>query len=115
MNRLAGFAALGLMLTSALVAQSSLNGTWQGTTPSGAPLTLSLVVKGTSLTGTVEREGTKATIENGKVTGNAFSFLVNIDGGTEGLSGEVNGDEMKMWRDQRGPSSAITLKRVKSA
>jgi len=31
---------------------------------------------------------------------------------TEGFSGEIDGDQMKLWMDRQGPSSAAVLKRA---
>jgi hypothetical protein len=38
-----------------------------------------------------------------------------MGGGTEGFTGEIAGDEIRMWMDDRGPSAAVTLKRVPPA
>ena len=76
---------------------------------------MALTAKGSALTGTMTVGPQKSAIESGKVSKNTFTFSVAMGGGTEAFTGEVAGDEIKMWMDDRGPSTAITLKRVKPA
>jgi hypothetical protein len=115
MTRIAGFVTLVIALSAVLVAQESATGRWQGKTPNGASILLELAAKGNDLTGTMTVGAQKSAIENGKVSKNTFNVRVTMRGGTEEFTGEINGDEIKMWMADRGPSSAITLKRVKPA
>ena len=115
MKRLTGTLALGLALSMPLHAQGALTGQWQGQTPNGASILMELTAKGSDLTGTMTVGPQKSAIEGGKISKNTFTFSVAMGGGTEGFTGEIAGDDMKMWMDDRGPSAAITLKRVKPA
>jgi hypothetical protein len=103
-------------MTIALVhAQGVLTGAWQGQTPAGSALLMDLIAKGDALTGTLTVGTQKAPIEGGKVSKNTFTFSATMGGGTEGFTGEIAGDEIRMWMDDRGPSAAVTLKRVPPA
>lgn len=110
------------MLVSVLVAsmfavvahaQTGIAGQWQGETRSGTPVALDLTVKDTILSGTLTRDGEPLTLADGKVSKNTFTFKATLNGQAEGFSGEVTGDEMKVWMDKQGPEAAATLKRVK--
>jgi hypothetical protein len=115
MTRLTGTLALALTLSMLLHAQGALTGEWHGQTPSGASILMALTANGSALTGTMTVGPQKSAIESGKVSKNTFAFSVAMGGGTEAFTGEVAGDEIRMWMDDRGPSTAITLKRVKPA
>ena len=107
--------AAALILLAPLVqAQGGVAGRWQGKTPSGEPVTLDLIVKGTSLTGTMTVNDNKAPLENGKVSNATFTFSVTMDGGVQAFAGEGAADEIKIWMEERGPSRAIVLKRAKA-
>ena len=110
------------MLVSVLVAsmfavvahaQTGIAGQWQGETRGGTPVALDLTVKDTILSGTLTRDGEPLTLADGKVSKNTFTFKATLNGQAEGFSGEVTGDEMKVWMDKQGPEAAATLKRVK--
>jgi hypothetical protein len=115
MSRLAIFVAVAITLSAALAAQESITGSWQGKTPAGMSILLALSARGEDLTGTMTVGKEKSTIENGKVSKKTFTFSATMGGGTEGFTGEISGAEVKMWMDDRGPSAAITLTRVKPA
>jgi hypothetical protein len=114
MRRLIGVFVLGLAV-SLLQAQGGLTGAWQGQTPGGSSLLLSVIAKGAELTGTMAVGPEKSPIEGGKVSKNTFTFSVAMGGGAEGFTGEIAGDEIRLWMDDRGPSTAIVLKRVTPA
>jgi hypothetical protein len=95
------------------VAQAGLTGTWQGSTPNGATLVLDLTEKDATLTGTLTRNDEKVAIADGKVKGSTFSFNATLQEQKEAFSGEIKGDELRIWLDRRGPESAVTLARVK--
>jgi len=105
------------MLAVAVVshAQEGLSGTWEGTTGAGASLVLTLVVKDTTVTGVLVRDGQRAPISDGKVSKNTFTFKATLNDQAEQLSGEFGGDELKIWLDRQGPSRAIILRRAKGA
>jgi opacity protein-like surface antigen len=93
--------------------QPGLTGTWQGTTPNGFDLILDLAAKDTMLTGTFNRDGQSTRISDGKVSKNAFTFKLALDDKPEAFTGELVGDEIKLWMDRVGPARPVVLKRVK--
>jgi hypothetical protein len=106
-----------LALTSSIVAhaQATLTGKWQGETNNGATIVLDLTVKDTALTGTLTRNGVSTPLSDGKVSKNTFTFKAKPAEVEEAFSGELADDQIKVWLDRQGPSTAIVLKRVKSA
>ena len=56
----------------------------------------------------------RATIANGKVSKDTFTFKATLDDQTEGFTGEVAGDEITVWLDRQDPSRAAVVKRVKN-
>jgi hypothetical protein len=108
--------ALTLLLTTlagGARAQDGLSGTWEGETRSGSSIVLTLAVKGTSLTGTLVRNGESAALADGKVSKNTFSFKATVNDQTEGFSGELAGDELRIWLDRQGADTAIVLRRAR--
>ena len=105
-----------IVFTVAIVAQAqaTLTGRWQGETNAGATLVLDLSVKGEVLTGTLTRNGVSTSLAEGKVSKNTFTFKATLSDQTEGISGELAGDQIRLWLDRQGPQSAIVLKRVKT-
>jgi hypothetical protein len=104
-----------LALVFALVghAQSGLTGKWEGETKSGSQVTLDLIAKGTTLTGTLTNGGQTIPIENGKVTKNTFTFTATRGEQTDGFTGELEGDQITVWIDRQGRDRAAVLTRVK--
>jgi hypothetical protein len=113
MTRMVVIGLLAFILTVVAHAQEGIAGKWQGETRSGTPLELDLTVKDTTLTGTLTRDGQPLTLADGKVSKNTFTFKATLNGQAESFSGEVSGDNMKVWMDRQGPEAAATLKRVK--
>jgi hypothetical protein len=107
--------AAAIVLTCVLVghAQATLTGKWQGETPNGTSLALDLTVKGPTLTGTMTRGDERIPLSDGQVSKNTFSFKAKINDQVEGFSGELTGDELKVWLDRQGPPKAVVLTRVK--
>ena len=95
------------------VAQSGLNGKWEGETRNGTALVLTLVVKDTALSGTLKRGEETATLAEGKVAKNTFTFKATVGGQVEGFSGELAGADIKIWLDRQGAERAIVLHRAK--
>jgi len=106
-------AAIILTWSLAAQAQATLTGKWQGETGNGAALVLDLTVKDSVLTGTFTRNGVSTPISDGKVSGNTFTFKATVNDQAEGFSGELAGDQLKVWLDRQGASRAIVLERVK--
>ncbi len=113
MNRTLIGTMMALALAAGVHAEAALTGKWQGETPNGAEIVLDLTATETALTGTLTRNGQPSTITDGKVSKNTFTFKATISDQTEGFTGELAGDEMKVWLDRQGPERAAVLKRVK--
>ena len=113
MRSLILLAIAGLMLAPPSGAQGTLTGAWEGQTKAGSALLLELMVKGTTLTGTLTRDGQSAPLSDGQVSKDAFTFKARLNERLEGFSGERAGDQLKIWLDRQGPETAIVLKRVK--
>lgn len=94
-------------------AQDTLSGTWEGETRNGTSIVLTLEAKGTVLIGTLVRAGRSAALTDGTVSENKFTFKATVNGQTEGFSGELTGDLIRIWLDRQGASSAIVLRRAK--
>jgi hypothetical protein len=112
-GRFASVAAIVLTCSIVAHAQATLTGKWQGETSNGTAITLDLAVEGTALTGTLTRNGVSAPLSEGKVSKNTFTFKATINDQTEGFSGELTGDQLKVWLDRQGASRAAVLERVK--
>ena len=113
MTKFCSLAAMILILSLVLAAQDALSGRWEGETNNGSTIVLDLTAKGTTLTGTFSRNGQNSPLSEGKVSKGSFTFTVKINDQDEKISGELAGDEIKMWLDRQGPERAIVLKRVK--
>ncbi len=101
-----------LALPSVVRAQSALTGKWQGKTPNGFQMELELAATEQELTGTFTRNGQSIAITDGKVSKNTFTFKVTMNDQTQGFTGEIDGDQIKVWMDRQGPSAAAVRKRV---
>ena len=112
MRTIAGSVALTLILPTLLIAQQAMTGKWEGLTPNKSPILLELAAKGAELAGTMKVGEEKSPIENGKTSKTGLTFRVAMGGGVEAFTGELAGGELKLWMDDRGPASAITLKRA---
>jgi hypothetical protein len=95
-------------------AQGEITGKWRGQTRNGTEIVLHLVAKGTALTGALARNGESVPISDGKVSKQTLTFKAVLNDQTEGFSGELNGDQNKIWMDRLGPPSTAVLQRVKS-
>ena len=106
-------AVTALLLAAGVLAQVSITGRWQGATKSGTEIVLDLNATETVVTGTMTRGDQTIKITDGKVSKNTFTFKATINDQTDAFSGEVAGDEIKVWPDRQGPDRAAVLKRVK--
>jgi hypothetical protein len=113
MRKLSSLAAMIFAFSIILAAQDALSGKWEGETNNGAALALDLTAKGTTLTGTLTRNGQSSPLSEGKASKDSFTFKAKINDQTEGFSGEVAADQIRIWLDRQGPERAIVLKRVK--
>jgi hypothetical protein len=115
MNTIRYVAVAAIMMTFACLvqAQDTLSGTWEGETRSGSSIVLTLAVKGTVLTGTLVRNGESTALSEGQVAKNTFTFKATLNDQTEAFSGELTGDEIKIWMNRQGPERAIVLRRAK--
>jgi hypothetical protein len=104
--------ALALSFATLVLAQGALTGKWQGETRNGSEIVLELTATDATLTGTLTRNGEASPISDGKVSKNTFTFKATLGGQTESVTGEVSGDQMKVWLD-RNPQSTALLTRIK--
>jgi hypothetical protein len=112
-KRIVTLAAIALLaMPPAVRAQSAITGTWQGKTPNGFEMELKLAATQQGLTGTFTRNGESIPITDGKVSKNTFTFNVKRNDQAQGFTGELDGDEIKVWTDRQGASAAAVLKRV---
>ena len=95
--------AIGLLMSSVVLAQSGASGTWKGEAQGrgGAQeVTLELSVDGTTVTGTFMQGQQTVEISDGMVEGNTISFKRTISArGNEftiSYSGEIDGDELTL-------------------
>jgi hypothetical protein len=102
------------MLGVLAAAQSTFTGTWRGETNAGASVQLELIVKGSTLTGTLTRNDQSTPISDGHVSKGSFTFKAKLSEQLETFSGERAGDDIKVWLDRQGRDTAITLKRAKA-
>jgi hypothetical protein len=105
--------AIMMTLACVLQAQGTLSGTWEGETRSGSSIVLTLAVKGAVLTGTMVRNGESTALSEGQVAKNKFTFKATLNDQAEAFSGELAGDEIKIWMDRQGAERAIVLRRAK--
>lgn len=110
-------AFLGLF-TVCFAAIADLSGKWTGSVkdPEGNDHALHLVFKtdGDKLTGTAQSEGDPLTINEGKITGNDFTFKVtDPEGNTIPVDGKyiANGDSVSMNFVENSVKFHATLKR----
>jgi hypothetical protein len=113
MKRILTGITLAFVLAAIVHAQATLTGKWQGETKNGMQVVLDLTLNKASLTGTLTRDGKASPISEGKSTKNTFTFKATMGDQPEAFTGEVAGDEIKVWLDRQGPPGAIVLKRVK--
>jgi hypothetical protein len=95
---------------------ADLNGKWIGVikTPDGNDLqvTYNFKVDGDKLTGTGESPAGTVTIDDGKITGDAFTFKVTVDGTDYPHSGKMYADSCGLDIDFGGQKVHTTLKRA---
>ena len=88
------------------------DGRWQGTTVSGLPLVLELVVKGQRMTGRLIVGKQSANITAGKVVDEVFALTTGpIDGHSVAGTGRLVGDAIELTID--GVKAPLTLTRIK--
>lgn len=119
MTRILTTIALAAALAVVVHGQSKLTGKWEGASKSGSPILLDVTATETVLSGTLSVDGKPAAIADGKVSKNTFTFQATFDEGsrshTEGLTGELVGDQITIWLDRQGHSTDAVLKRVKQS
>ncbi|HTK20866.1 MAG TPA: hypothetical protein VL442_15185 [Mucilaginibacter sp.] len=95
---------------------ADLNGKWNGVikTPDGNDLEVSynFKVDGDKLTGTAESPAGQVTVDDGKITGDTFSFKVTVDGNDYPHSGKVYADSCGLDIDFGAQKIHTTLKRA---
>ncbi len=112
MNRtLALMLGFALLLSTALVAQDALTGRWEGETESGRLVQLNVKTVQKALTGTITIDKKPATISEGTVTKEKFSFKAPMGGHLVLFSGRVAKDEVELKHE--GARNPVVLKRMK--
>lgn len=98
----------------ALVAD--ITGKWTGSikTPDGQelPVTYNFKVDGDKLTGTADSPQGSVTIDNGKITGDVFSFKVTVDGTDYPHTGKAYADSCAMDIDFGGQKMHFIVKKA---
>jgi hypothetical protein len=98
----------------ALVAD--ITGKWTGSikTPDGQelPVTYNFKVDGDKLTGTADSPQGSVTIDNGKITGDTFSFKVTVDGTDYPHTGKAYADSCAMDIDFGGQKMHFIVKKA---
>ena len=113
MKRVLTGAAIALVLAAVVHAQATLTGKWQGETQNGSQIVLDLTATETELSGTLTRNGQPTPITDGKVSKNNFTFKATLGDETEGFTGGLDGDQIRVWLDRQGPERAVVMNRVK--
>ena len=95
---------------------ADLSGKWACSlkTPDGTdlPVTYNFKVDGDKLTGTAEIPQGQFTIDDGKITGDTFTFKVNVEGNDYPHSGKVYADSCALDIHFGGQKIPATLKRA---
>jgi hypothetical protein len=101
----------------AVAAVADLTGKWTGSVqgPDGGAysLTYNFKTEGDKLTGTIESPLGTAAIENGKITGNEFTFSSNLNGMDIPHKGKFYTDSVGVDIEYSGSVMHATLKRAK--
>jgi hypothetical protein len=112
-NRLLLVSALALVLAITLQAQTAISGKWRGTTRNGMQVLLSLKADGGALTGSVTGDGETSPITQGKVSSSTIRFNAVLGDQNEALTGELDGEQLKVWLDRQGRDGAVVFARVR--
>lgn len=110
------FIAAALLFTclACFAAITDLNGKWIGAfkTPQGDfPVTYTFKVDGDKLTGVAESDQGSIPLTDGKITGNDFSFNVDVQGNILKNVGKFYGDSVTIDIDFSGNNLHANLKR----
>jgi hypothetical protein len=111
MERMVTGALIAFLWVAIVQAQAEIIGTWQGKTPNGFELELNVTATGDAVTGTFTRNRQSVPISDGKVTKSTFTFTAIINDQAESVTGEIVGDQMRLWLDRQGRDRAAILKK----
>jgi len=95
------------------IAAASLTGTWKGTVmiqDNPVELTYKLKAEGNTLTGTVNSQFGEIPLIDGKISGDDFSYKIDINGSIRESKGKYYGDSIVITSAVTGRSN--TFKRV---
>jgi hypothetical protein len=105
-----------LVFSFVTVMATDISGKWKGKVagPDGADMELTYVFKvdGQTLTGTVGSEMGEIAISQGKVNGEEFEFILDMNGMVIKNKGKVAGQELKITSSGEWGESEITVKKV---
>lgn len=96
---------------------ADISGKWSGSlnTPDGQEIavTYNFKVDGDKLTGTAESPMGTVDVEEGKISGDSFSFKVNVSGTDYPHAGKIYADSLAMDIDFGGQKSHFIVKKAK--
>jgi hypothetical protein len=115
-NRLFGWAAVLVVMLSAVAAAADVSGKWKAefTSADGTARvnTFTFKVDGGNLTGTVAGTQDETPIKNGKISGDDISFSAERPFGTFTYTGKISGNEIKFKVVFNDANIEMTAKRV---
>lgn len=94
-------------------AAADFDGRWYGKLSNDSELVLELHAAGKNLTGSVTTDWRWESINNGKISGDAFSFTIVRDGNTIAFSGKLESDKIKLTMKERDKESTGSLEKLK--
>lgn len=90
------------LLSVAVALAGPIDGKWTGKLNDDYALTLNLKAEGDKLTGTIGNNDGDLPINDGKVTGNSFSFTTEYQGSKLPIKGRVEGEKLYLAVDYNG-------------
>jgi len=105
-----------LFFAVCFAAIADITGNWTGSfnTPDGNSIavTYHFKVDGDKLTGTADSPQGSSTIDNGKITGDNFSFKVTVQGQDYAHTGKIYADSCAIDLDLGGPKVHFIVKKT---
>jgi hypothetical protein len=116
MKRKLFITAFLLIFGAMAVFATDISGKWKGKVagPDGTDMELTFVFKvdGQTLTGTIGSEMGEMAISQGKVNGEEFEYVLDLNGMVIKNKGKVSGEELKITSSGDWGESEITVKKV---
>jgi hypothetical protein len=105
--------ALSMIMVVHLALAADLTGKWTGKLGENYEVDLDLKVDGKKLNGTVMTGWAVYAIQDGKITGDAFTFNVYDNGRTTAFKGKIAGETLELTTTVREKEQTGTLRRLK--